>query len=158
MYRNMKNITLSKNQITGGRNGPCHPPKKSVVAKAETVLLHFQWTELLQGKLQAVDIKSITITSGHGEENSLDTPYEFPLLQQWLQAFTLQRITIDEGVIDDQIQIDNVDLQKIDGALVLDSHFIVANQTLRIQGAIEPNDSFHISAIANNNQFTFYCI
>ena len=38
--KNRRNMSIyMRNHTTGARNGPCHPPKNSVVARAETLII-----------------------------------------------------------------------------------------------------------------------
>lgn len=39
MKKNKHPDNLSINQTTGGKNGPCHPPRKNVTAIADTVII-----------------------------------------------------------------------------------------------------------------------
>ena len=37
--KNRQQANFIINQTTGGRNGPCHPPRKNVTASADTVII-----------------------------------------------------------------------------------------------------------------------
>ena len=122
---------------------------------ATNVIAHYDIGELLQGKLQGIDIQALDVSFAIDKPVKNTTAYRLPAIDTWVAAMPFTRLSIDEGSIDQKLTLDRLDLQKYDNTLVLISEFQSEQESVRLTADLSPAGELTIALVTNRGQFVF---
>ena len=113
---------------------------------ADTVVLHYEFGQLLSGQLEAVDISNVEIRQGTARESVEKKSESSPIVPSAIvESLPFNRITIAEGNIDRRIYLNKLELQRIADTLRAGGFLRVSGRELELKAELNGENQIDVN-------------